>query len=1101
MNHDQIEDIYALSPAQQGMLFESLLAPESGVYVNQKTCELRGELRIPAFDSAWQKVLERYAVLRTSFLWEELDEPVQIVHRKLTVMLEQHDWQGRCSADQKAAFAQYLNADRRRGFDLSTAPLIRLTLFQTAAGAYRFLWTTHHLLLDGWSNQLLLKELLAIYHANCRGEELHLPPIRPYRDYIAWLQAQDLSKAESYWRAEMKSFSTPTRLATARPPAGADGAPPAYKEITATIPEPVTQALASFARQQQLTLNACVQGAWAILLSHYSSQTDVVFGVTVSGRSADLAGLESMLGVFINTLPARLNLAGEQSLLPWLKMVQEKQSERSQFEYSPLVEVQGWSEVPRGKPLFETNLVFENYPVYAKPTPPDATAGDKQPRLGVADVQYIERSSYPLTAVVTPNEGLTLTFQFDSSQYSEAIIKRMLAHWRTLLEAILADPHQRLSSLPRMTDAERHRLFFDCNDTWQDYPRDHCIQELFEQQSARRPDFTALTFGRQRLSYGELNYRANQVAHFLRSKGVKAETLVGICVERSPEMVIGLLGILKAGGAYLPIDPANPLERIAGMLKDARVPLILTERRRAERLPEDSIRQLCLDTDGPEIQRQSGANPTAITTPDNLAYVIFTSGSTGRPKGVMIAHRGVVNYLSWAKVAYRMDQAEGTLVHSPLSFDLTVTALLGPLLAGNTAKLVKESEAISETIQTLSSGKVYSLVKMTPSHVELISEPLAQAEATAATQVYVIGGEALRWETVRKLRRVSPTARIINEYGPTETVVGSSVFEAGEAEATGDVPIGKPIANTQLYIVDSCLQLAPVGVGGELCIAGEGLGRGYLNEPQQTAEKFVANPYSGRAAARMYRTGDLCRYREDGEIEFLGRIDQQVKIRGYRVELGEIEAALMNLASVKEAVVEIIEEGTVDKRLVAYVVARAADTFAIKDLQAALRKQLPEYMLPSAFVQMAALPLSLNGKVDRKRLPLPDSQRPEQREEYVAARTETERTLARIWTNVLRLDKVGIYDNFFDLGGHSLLVNQVVSRIREAFELGLPLRRVFETPVLVDLAATIDEALRAARPEIEKLAELLGKVEELSDEEIAALLEEQGMMVNNEESI
>jgi amino acid adenylation domain-containing protein len=629
--------------------------------------------------------------------------------------------------------------------------------------------------------------------------------------------------------------------------------------------------------------------------------------------------------------------------------------------------------------------------------------------------------------------------------------------------------------LPILSDADKQHLLVACNDTKTEYPKDKCIHQLFEEQAEKTPDAIALIFEEQQLTYRELNTRANQLAHHLRKLGVGPEALVAIYVERSIEMIVGLLGILKAGGAFVPLDSSYPRERLAFMLEDARVRVLLTQQKFLSSIDHPSV--VCVDRDRQEIAQQNVNSLQNQASPESLAYVMYTSGSTGVPKGVMIPHRGLVNYLSWATLAYRVAAGQGAPVHSPISFDLTVTSLFTPLLVGRRVELIPESLGAEAFSSLFRKGSDYSLIKITPAHLELLGQELPTDKLARCARALVLGGDALTFEKLALWSEHAPEIRLMNEYGPTETVVGCCVYEVAPGSlATGPVPIGRPIANTQIYILDAYLQPVPVGVSGELHIGGDGVARGYLNRPDLTAEKFIANPFSADPTSRLYKTGDLARYLPDGNIEFVGRIDNQVKLRGYRIELGEIETVVGQHPMVQSSVVVVREDTPGDKRLVAYVVAQTEGSFDAIEVRKHLRQKLPEYMIPSVLVLVDALPLTPNGKIDRNALPAPDQNESETGQSYTAPRTPVERTVAGIWAEVLKIAKVGIHDNFFELGGHSLLATQVVSRMRNAFAIDLPLRLMFEAPTVAEIAANLT-GIRTQRAGAAELAAILHDVE------------------------
>src|SRR5271165_5518779 len=634
-----IDSIYPLSPMQQGMLFHTLLAPKSGVYFNQILYTLTGCLQKAAMQRAWQQVVDRHEALRTLFVWEAREKPLQVVRRRVTLPWEELDWCGLSADEQDAKLAALLQADRRRGFDLTRAPLMRLALIRLGENHHELIWSHHHLLFEGWSSFLILKDVMAIYQALSEGRDCRLEPVRPYRDYIKWLQRQDSSKAEGFWRAALKGFAAPTPLLGSPRPGEHEVQDYEIAEQLGSTPPSLTAALKSFARQNDLTLGTIVQGAWAILLSRYSGETDVVFGSTVSGRSAELVGIESMVGLFINSLPVRAQFSPQVATLAWLKDFQDKLVEMRQYEHSPLVDVQGWSEVRRDHPLFQSLVVFENHPV-------DASVWGQDGTLQISNMRVVAPTNYPLAIAVVPRTELSIRVRYDSRRFDRAAISRMLGHLNALLEGILSNPDQQLSDLSMLSEGERHQLLVEWNQTQQDFPRSKCIHELVEEQAGHTPEAVAVVFEKQQLSYRELNERANQLAHHLQKLGVGPDTLVGICLERSLEMVVGLLGILKAGGAYVPLDPGYPRERLGYMLEDAAPKVLLLQGGMRERLPPVAGQTVALDEEWGAIERESDENLEAGALglrPDHLAYVIYTSGSTGEPKGVAIEHRNAVN--------------------------------------------------------------------------------------------------------------------------------------------------------------------------------------------------------------------------------------------------------------------------------------------------------------------------------------------------------------------------------------------------------------------------------------------------------------------------
>jgi amino acid adenylation domain-containing protein len=782
------------------------------------------------------------------------------------------------------------------------------------------------------------------------------------------------------------------------------------------------------------------------LLSRYSQETDVVFGATVSGRPPSLVGIESMVGLFINTLPVRVQVSAETKVLGLLKDLQMQQIESEQFSYSSLVEIQGCSDVPRGTPLFESIVVFENHPV-------DAAITQGNDSFSLSNLRAIERTNYPLTVVAAPGKQLLVKISYDASRFDDATITRMLDHFVTLLEAIVANPQARIGELPLLREVERQQLLVEWNSTQTDYPQDKCIHQLFEQQVARTPDAVAVVFDNQQLTYSELNCRANQLAHHLKSLGVGADVLVGLCVERSPLMIVGMLGILKAGGAYVPLDPEYPQARLSFMLEDAQVRVLLTQHSLLDRLPEHTAQHVCLDTDAHLIEKFTQDNAIAFVQANNLAYVMYTSGSTGQPKGVEVVHRSV-NRLLFGVNYVELDATQRFLQLAPISFDASTFEIWGALLHGAKCVLFPGSIPTSQNLGNEIKKHGITVLWLTAALFNSIIDD--DEQALSGIKQLLIGGEALSVVHVQKALAALPLTQIINGYGPTESTTFSCCYPIPrQIEATIEsIPIGRAIANTQVYILDSHLQPVPIGVPGELYLGGAGLARGYLNRSQLTQEKFIANPFEETQSSRLYKTGDLGRYLPDGNIEYLGRIDNQVKIRGLRIELGEIETVLSQHGDVQANCVIAREDNTGDKQLVAYIVAQPEATPKISELRQFLKAKLPDYMLPQAFVILEALPLTLNGKIDHRALPTPDLESI-RLEKYVAPRTPVEEILTQIWAQVLKVEQIGIHDNFFEIGGHSLLATQLVSRIRTCLKVELPLRKLFGAATVAQLAHLI----------------------------------------------
>lgn len=1053
-----VEDIYPLSPMQEGMLFHTLYDPGSGAYVVHISSRIQGNLNIAAFKRAWQKILDRHPILRSAYLWEKVDKPLQVVRNEVTLPWYEPDWRGLSAEKQEQQLHDYLWSEHGRGFDLSQAPLMRMALIRLDENKYQWVWNYSHVLLDGWSVQIVFEELFAFYKAAAEGRELNVPRPRPYRDFIAWMQKQDKNKAEAFWRKTLKEFSAPTPLPVETEHLSGEG--PKHLELAIDLDRKTTADLQAIGRQHRITLSTFVQGAWAWLLGRYSAMEEVVFGITVTGRPVSLRGVESVVGLLVNTLPMRVALDQDERLLDWLKKLQEHQLEIRQYEASSLVEVKSWSEVSGILPLFETFVVFENHPV-ARGV--QELHGD----LRFLSSRVFESAAYPLTLLAEPGEQMRLRMMYDSSRFSSPTVTRILDHVRTVLMAMAVNPEQNLGALQFLTEVERRELLVEWNQTEVPYPHEKCLPELIGDQAARTPQAMAVISEQGALSYEELNARTNQLAHYLRTLGVGPEVRVGICLDRSLEMIVGMLGILKAGGVYVPLDPTYPGERLSYMLQDSQSQVLLTQQWLHSHLPEFSGTVVELDSQWPEIARNSTQDLNTTTRPENLAYVIYTSGSTGKPKGVAIGHRSAVAFLNWVHQVFSRDDLAGVLASTSICFDLSVFEIFAPLSCGGSAIVVKNALALAELSESV--AQRVKLINTVPSAMR---ELVRMKAVPASVRVVNLAGEALPSDLVSEIYEVSEVKQVFNLYGPSEDTTYSTYAQIPRTHDAIQVPIGKPIKNTQVYVLDERMEPLPIGAPGELLIGGEGLARGYLGRRALTAERFVPDPFSKREGARLYRTGDWVRWRADGNLDFMGRIDHQVKIRGYRIEMGEIEAALCDLEDVEQAVVVAREDEPGEKRLVAYVVA--GKEIEMQELQDSLKQNLPEYMIPAVFMILESMPLTFNGKVDRRALPAPEKNVLRSKQEYVAPRTDTESLLAQIWSEILGLERIGVEDNFFTLGGHSLQATRVVARMRDALKMDVPLPLLFQATTIAKLAEVVEQLKQenasgaaAALPQIE----------------------------------
>jgi amino acid adenylation domain-containing protein len=1071
-----IEAIYPLSPMQQGMLFHTLYQPESRIYFEQFRFTIHGDLNKSAFEQAWQQVVQRHAALRSLFVWKNRKQPVQVVRKQVNLTWINRDLCLLSTEEQQKQIICFLNIDKEQSFELDKAPLMRFVLFRLADETYHFVWSFHHILLDGWSWPILFKEIFAFYESITNNQQLYLAPSRSYRDYINWLQQQDLSSAEEFWRRTLEGFTASTPLVVEQ-----GGGQIAHQQTSYIrhqhLSAEATATLKSFAQQHHLTLSTLIQAAWALLLSRYSGESDVVFGATVSGRPHNLSGVESMVGLFINTLPVRVKIPETTDLLPWLVQLQQEHIEREQYSYTSLVDIQGVSEIPRNQPLFETIVVFENYPV-------NLTLQALPGNLKIADRQALGETNYPLTVVAIPSDELVIKINYDRDRFDADTIDRMIGHLLTLLQGIVELPHRSAGELPLLTPAEQDLLLVKWNATQAAQPIHDCIHQLFEQQVEKTPESVAVVYENQQLTYRQLNQRANQLAYHLQRLGIKPDAPVGICLERSLEAAIAILATLKAGGACVPLDPTYPPERLAFMLADTGATVVLTQASLKPLLEPDFHHHLILlDEAWEEIAKESDINLQTDAQKHNLAYVIYTSGSTGTPKGTLVPHRSLTNLIEHHQA--KMTTGVGVLQFASLSFDVSYHEMFAAWGLGGTLYMIGEGDRkdLDKLIQLLAFepiAKVFLPVTLWQQLAEIYGE---EEHLFKNIREAIACGEQLQiTQPMIKLFQRLENCRLYNLYGPTEAdLVTAYTFSQEPDKWPIYPPIGKPAVNVQVYLLDRNLQPVPIGVPGELYVSGDGLARGYLNRPDLTEQKFVPNPFKNltpsyrtplsllrRGAGgevsfnsegnRLYKTGDLAKYLPDGNIEFLGRIDDLVKVRGFRVELGEVEAVLSKHPQINQAVAKVFGQSAREKYLVAYFVPIQGQTLTIEELRNFIQDQLPEYMIPSAFVQMESFPLTPNGKVNRRALKEPTASRPELTQTFVAPRTPTEEILAGIWRDVLGLEQVGIYDNFFNLGGHSLLATQVISLTRKAFKVELSLRSLFESPAIATLARKVETA-------------------------------------------
>ncbi len=1054
-----------LSFAQARLWFLNQLEGETATYNIPETLHLTGSLNVAALEMAVQEIVQRHEILRTTFLMVN-GSPVQVIADTTTVNISVVDWR----TDRRAVLSlleessievrRWVKEEIARPFDLSNGPLLRVTVLRLSEQSHVLVLVMHHIISDGWSLGIFFQELAALYTGNSS-----LPPLPlQYADFASWqrrsLNGEVLQTKINYWKKQLAGAPPLLELPTDYPRPSVQTFHGSSEEFQ--INQELTAKLKTLSQQSGTTLFMTLLAVFATLLSRYSRQEDIVIGSPIANRNQ--SELESLIGLFVNTLVLRTQIQGNPTFLELLEQVRETTLEayaHQDLPFEKLVEELQPQRSLSYSPLFQVMFVLRN----------TTAAGLEIPGLSISPFKVEEvAAQFDLTLAIEETEsGLLCGWEYNTDLFETATIQRMAEHFQILLAGIVANPKQRVAQLPLLSQAEQHIVLSEWNNTKVEYPLDKCIHQLFEEQVERTPDAIAVVFESQQLTYRELNCRANQLARYLQSLGAAPEVLVGICVERSLLMVIGLLAILKTGSAYVPLDPAYPQERLAFMLSDSDTPLLLTQQHLREQLPEHQACAICLDSNWELIATQSQENLNSGVI-DNLAYVIYTSGSTGKPKGAMNTHRGVVNRLLWMQDAYQLTASDRVLQKTPFSFDVSVWEFFWTLLTGACLVVAKPGghQDSAYLVKLIAEQKITTL-HFVPSMLQVfLNEP--KLEQCNLRQV-ICSGEALPFELKERFfSRLQ--AQLHNLYGPTEAAIDVTYWQCKPKSHLSTVPIGRPIANIQLYILDQYLQPVPIGVPGELHIGGVGLARGYLKRPELTQQKFIPNPFK-KEDARLYKTGDLVRYLKDGNIEYLGRLDDQVKIRGFRIELGEVEAMLSQHPQVRETVV-LAEDQPGNKRLVAYIVPHLQPP-TTNELRVFLLENLPDYMVPSAFVVLESLPLTPNGKVNRKALSA--IKQTLELEGIIPPRTPVEEILVSIWTEILGIEKIGIYHNFFELGGHSLLATQVISRIHDSFLIELPLRTLFEKQTIADLAQSIVQIL-IEHTEMEEIERILAELEE-----------------------
>lgn len=1030
---------HPLTPLQQGMLFHWLSDRHSGIDIEQLVIESPEELDAAQLEAAWRQVTLRHPVLRTRFSWEGGLE--QVIEAQASPKFAVLDHRALDEAAESRAFETWLHADRMSGFCLETAPPQRVALFRLAAGRCRIVWTFHHILLDGRSFPLLLDEVFA----QCEGRAPESPAEAGFFDHVAALQRIDFHASEAWWKEQLRGFSAPTPLPVVRVGECEDAPRQADREIF--LPSSLAEGLRSLAGRCRVTLNTLFQAAWALVLSRCTGETDVVFGAVRACRKSTVPGLDDAAGLFINTLPVRAMVDPDKPLQAFLEDLRASWVAMRPHEHTPLPQIHAWSSVDGDKPLLQTAVNFDGFDL-------GEALALQHPAWQRRRIRLYEKPGFPLVLAVHGGQRISLRLEYDNRQFAADAMERMLGHLEMLCASMVSRPEARLRDLEMLTDAERHQLVREWNPPAAGPPTEGTLPELFARQVLRTPHAVALAGEGVSLTYAELDRRSDAVAVHLRQHGVKRETVVGLCLERRPELVIALLGILKAGGAYLPIDLAYPQDRLAFMMEDAGAPVFLTERNLAGRLPASTAAIICME-DIPALA-EGVALEAVPQTPDQLCYVLYTSGSTGKPKGCCITHHNVARLFSATDPWFRFDGSDvWTLFHST-AFDFSVWEIWGALLYGGRLVVVPyhASRSPEEFLHLLAAEKV-TVLNQTPSAFRqlMAAEEALPEQSGLALRLVIFGGEALEMQSLQPWfqRHGDQHPQLVNMYGITETTVHVTWRPLSSRDLRGGSVIGIPIPDLQVYILDAALRPVPMGVPGELFVGGAGLARGYWQRPELTAGRFIPDHLSGNPSGRLYRTGDLARFLPGRDIEYLGRIDQQVKIRGFRIELGEIESVLCSHPLVREAAVIPREDTPGEKRLCAYVVS-AQSVPPTEALRSHLREKLPDYMVPAAFVFLDRFPITNNGKLDRAALPAPQMERESLGNAYLAPGNAIEEALAAVWAAVLKVNRVGVNDNFFELGGDSILSIHLIAQARKA-GLQVTPRQLFENPTVAALAA------------------------------------------------
>lgn len=1038
----EIQKVYNLSPMQEGMLFHSLLNPDTNAYNVQASFTATGIVNVDLLEKSLNLLIERHEILRTVFIFENIKKPKQVVIKERQGAIYFENLAHSTDEEKTKYVDEYLKRDRETPIKLSKDLLIRVSVFKLDDALYKIIITHHHIILDGWCFSIIIRELFQIYKALNNKTTPRLDKAQPYEDYIKWLDRLDKEEALVYWEQYLKGYGQHAAFIQSAEKVDKRYE---YAEYMEVIDEARVECLTNIARHNNVTLNTIIETIWGLLLQKFNNCSDIVFGSVVSGRPSELQGIEGIVGLFINTIPKRIKSDGNVSFVDLVKNIQASSLLSEKYSYFQLADIQARTEMKTN--LIDHVIVFENYPVEKEVNA--LIRGDAVYGFSVSEPQMYVMTNYDLNVIFVPGKTLEVRFTYNSSVYSEEFLKVISGYFANIISDITRNPEILVRDICILSDTQKNRMVYQFNTTNAAYPTHKTVYELFEEQAERTPCDIIALWGEKQLTYNELDLQSNRLAHYLRRRGVSKGTIVGFMVEHSFDILIGIMGILKAGGAYLPIDSQYPVERKNFLLSDSGVNILLTQ---SNMIDSIGFEGEIIYMDDPGILQEEDTQLKHINSRDDLAYVIYTSGSTGKPKGVMVKHSGLTNYICWAAKVYLQGKKLVFPLYSSISFDLTVTSVFAPMVTGGSVVIYSNTDRLSIIRQILEEDRV-DIMKLTPTHLQAINEFGCVPSKLCR---FIVGGEELSTELARKIHDAyKGRVEIFNEYGPTETVVGCMIHKFNpDADTRASVPIGRPADNVQIYLLDEYLHPIPFEGGpGEIYISGDGVSDGYLNRPELTKERFVQNPFIPKTV--MYKTGDFGRWlHSSSQIEFCGRKDHQVKLRGYRIELGEIETCLLKHQKVHESVVLVHDDKGSSPYLCAYIICD--DELSVSDLREYLLEELPHYMVPALFIKVERFPLTENGKLDVKLL-MHQNIAMDTGIMYENADNQVEKALLEVWAEHLNIQpsRIGMNDNFFDIGGNSILLIRVQVQIEKLFPGKVKIADLFTYPTIRSLAKYI----------------------------------------------